>query len=163
MPSFDIVCEVNMQEVDNAVNQASRDIATRFDFKGGQSRIDLDKGKSQIRIIADDEMKLRSIHQIIESRMAKRKVDCRLLRYGQEEEAGGRIIRQEVSLKSGIEKEEAKKIIRLIKETKLKVQAQIQEDQIRVSGKKIDELQLVISSLNDSGTDLPLQYINMRG
>lgn len=162
MPSFDIVCEINMQEVDNAINQASKEISTRFDFRGGKSEILLDKENNQIKIVADDEMKLRSIHQIIETKIAKRSIDCRALQYGDEVQATGNTIRQQVKLKIGLDKEEAKKITKKIKETKLKVQAQIQDDQVRVTAKKIDDLQSVISSLKSSDLGLPLQYINMR-
>ena len=162
MPSFDIVCEINMQEVDNAINQAAREIGNRFDFKGGQSSIVLDKAKSLIKIVADDEMKLRSIHQILETKIAKRNIDCRVLQYGEEEEAGGSTIRQTVQLKNGLNKEEAKKIIKKIKDSKLKVQSQIQNEQVRVTGKKIDDLQSVIAGLKSSDLGLPLQYINMR-
>ena len=162
MPSFDIVCEINMQEVDNAINQASKEISTRFDFRGGKSEVQLDKESSQIKIVADDEMKLRSIHQIIETKIAKRSIDCRVLQYGEEIKATGNTIRQQVKLKIGLDKEEAKKITKKIKETKLKVQAQIQDDQVRVTAKKIDDLQSVISSLKNSDLGLPLQYINMR-
>lgn len=162
MPSFDIVCEINMQEVDNAINQASKEISTRFDFRGGKSEVQLDKESSQIKIVADDEMKLRSIHQIIETKIAKRSIDCRVLQYGEEIQATGNTIRQQVKLKIGLDKEEAKKITKKIKETKLKVQAQIQDDQVRVTAKKIDDLQSVISSLKNSDLGLPLQYINMR-
>ena len=162
MPSFDIVCEINMQEVDNAINQASKEISTRFDFRGGKSEVQLDKESSQIKIVADDEMKLRSIHQIIETKIARRSIDCRVLQYGEEIQATGNTIRQQVKLKIGLDKEEAKKITKKIKETKLKVQAQIQDDQVRVTAKKIDDLQSVISSLKNSDLGLPLQYINMR-
>ena len=162
MPSFDIVCEINLQEVDNAINQAAKEIANRFDFRGGKSEIELDKEKSLIKIVADDEMKLRSIHQILETKIAKRNIDCRVLQYGDEEEATGNTIRQQVQLKTGLNKEEAKKVTKKIKETKLKVQSQIQAEQVRVTAKKIDDLQSVITCLKNSDLGLPLQYINMR-
>ncbi|MCB9228126.1 MAG: YajQ family cyclic di-GMP-binding protein [Deltaproteobacteria bacterium] len=162
MPSFDIVCEINIQEVDNAINQASREIMTRFDFRGGKSSVDLDKANKLIKIVADDMMKLRSIHQMIESKIAKRGLDCRILQYGKEEEGSGQIIRQQISLKSGISKEEAGKITKFIKNTKLKVQAQIQDDQVRITAKKIDDLQSVISGLKQAELGLPLQFVNMR-
>ncbi len=162
MPSFDIVCEINMQEVDNAVNQASKEIDTRFDFRGGKSEIQLDKENKKLKIMADDEMKLRSIKQIIESKFARRGIDCRALDYGKEQEAGMGTIRVEVTLKNGLSKEEAKEITKKIKDSKLKVQAQVQDEQVRVSGKSIDDLQAIIALLKGSDLGYPLQYINMR-
>ena len=162
MPSFDIVSDFDAQELDNAVNQVVKEISTRFDFRGGKSEITFDKAGKKIKIIADDDFKLRSIHQILETKVAKRGIDCRILRYGKEEVASGNIIRQMVDLASGIEKEEAKKITKLIKDLKLKVQAQVQDDQVRVTGKKIDELQEVIGILKNEHFSLPLQFVNMR-
>ena len=163
MPSFDIVSEINIQEIDNAVNQTSKEISNRFDFRGGKSRIDLDKEAKRVTIIADDDLKLRSIVQILEQRLTKRGVDIRFLDYGDAEEAGGKILKQFVSLRDGIDKENAKKITKLIKASNLKVQAQVQDEQVRVTGKKIDDLQAVIQTLkSDSGLGLPLQFVNMR-
>jgi uncharacterized protein YajQ (UPF0234 family) len=163
MPSFDIVSEVNLQEVDNAVNQTVKEISTRFDFRGSKSSVEFDKTEKKIKILADDELKLRAIHQLLEQRLVKRSVDLRLLDYGKQIEAGGNTLRQEVTLKNGIDKEEAKKIIKLIKDSKLKVQAQIQDEQVRVTGKSIDELQETIRTLRAaSEIGLPLQFINMR-
>jgi uncharacterized protein YajQ (UPF0234 family) len=151
-----------MQEVDNAVNMAQKEIAQRFDFRGGKSSIELDKTAKKIKILADDDMKLRSIHQIVESKLAKRGVDLRGLKYGKEESGSGGIIRQEIDLKAGLDKEEAKEITKLIKESKVKVQAQIQDEQVRVTSKSIDELQAAISVLKKGELKFPLQYINMR-
>lgn len=162
MPSFDIVSETNMQEVDNAINQAVKEIATRFDFKGGRNTIELDKEAKIVKIIADDDMKLRAIHQLIEQKLAKRGVDLGCLDFGDHEEASGQTIRQKITIKSGIDKESAKKIVKSIKDSKLKVQAQIQDEQVRVSGKKIDDLQEVIALLKQNSPGIPLQYINMR-
>ena len=162
MPSFDIVSELELMEVENAVNQAQREIGQRFDFRGGQSKVDLDKGAKRIKIIADDEMKLRSIHQILEGKLAKRSVDLRCLDYNKEEAGSGGILRQDVALKSGLNKEEAKQLTKAIKETKLKVQAQVQDEQVRVTGKKIDDLQAVMADLKGRDFSFPLQFINMR-
>jgi cyclic-di-GMP-binding protein len=162
MPSFDVVSEVDMQEIDNAVNQVSKEIQTRFDFRGGKSKVDLDRDAKVILIVADDELKLRSIHQILDQKLAKRDVDIRALDYGDQVEASGNLIRQSVSLRAGIGREDAKKISKLIKESKLKVQAQIQEDQVRITGKKLDDLQECIGLLKVSDLSLPLQFINMR-
>ena len=108
MASFDIVSEVDTQEVDNAINQASKEISTRFDFRGGKSNIEYSKQTGKILVVADDELKLRSIHQILEQKMSKRSIDIRCLDYGKEEQASGNIIRQSIDLKQGIEKESAK-------------------------------------------------------
>ena len=161
MPSFDIVSEINLQEVDNAVNQTAKEMATRFDFKSGKSTITLDKNEKLIKLVAEDELKLRSMHMMLEQKMSKRSVDLRALDYGKEEQYG-LVIRQEVKLKSGIDKELAKKIIKMIKDAKLKVQSQIQDEQVRVTGKKIDDLQTVIALLREGQLEMPLQYINMR-
>lgn len=162
MASFDIVSEIDMQEVDNAINQVHKEVATRFDFKGSKSEVNFDKVSKKISILADDDFKLRTLHQIIETKFAKRSLDLRALDYGKEIEATGNAIRQDVSLKSGLEKEDAKKITKLIKELKLKVQTQIQDQQVRVTAKKIDDLQAVINALKESEVGMPLQFINQR-
>lgn len=162
MPSFDIVCEVNLQEVDNAVNQASKEISNRYDFKGGKSEISFDKIQEKMKIIADDELKLRAIHTMLEAKIAKRGLDCRCLLYGSEDQGSGGIIRQEVTLKKGLDKEEAKKITKQIKELKLKVQPQIRDELVRVTGKSLDDLQSVMAHFKSNDLGLPLDYINMR-
>lgn len=162
MPSFDIVSDLDLMEVENAVNQSAKEIGQRFDFKSGKSEIELDKAAKKIKIIADDELKLRSIHQILELRLLKRQIDIRCLKYNPEEAASGNILKQSVDLKAGIEKEEAKEITKAIKESKLKVEAQIQGDQVRVTGKNIDDLQSVIALLKGKSMSFPLQFINMR-
>ncbi|MBI2601543.1 MAG: YajQ family cyclic di-GMP-binding protein [Deltaproteobacteria bacterium] len=162
MPSFDIVCEVDLQEVDNAVNQVAKEMVTRFDFRGGKSSIDFDRNGKMIKINADDEMKLRSIHQMLETRLAKRDIDCRVLQYQDTQEASGKLLKQNVTLRSGLNKEEAKKITKYIKDSGLKVQSQIQDNQVRVTGKQIDDLQEIIASLKAGDLGLPLQYVNMR-
>lgn len=162
MASFDVVSELDMQEVDNAVNQAAREMETRFDFKGSTNSIELDRKSEIIKIVAGDDMKLRAIHQILEQKLAKRGLDLRSLDYQDSEEAGGQSLRQTVKLRSGIEKQDAKRIIKLIKDSKLKVQAQIQDEQVRVTGKKIDDLQEVIGLLKREELGMPLQFVNMR-
>jgi uncharacterized protein YajQ (UPF0234 family) len=162
MPSFDIVSDLDLMEVENAVNQAQREIGQRFDFKGGKSDIALEKEAKKIKIVADDELKLRSIHQILEGKLAKRGVDLRCLKYAKEETASGNLLRQTVDLKSGLDKEEGKKITKAIKDAKLKVQAQMQDEQVRVTGKSIDELQECIAMLKGQKLEFPVQFINMR-
>jgi len=162
MPSFDIVSELDIMEIDNAVNQASKEIGQRFDFRGGKSSLELDKTAKKIKIMADDELKLRAIHQILGQKVAKRSIDPRCLKYNPEEQVSGNMLKQMVDLKAGIEKEEAKEITRAIKDSKLKVDAQIQGDQVRVNSKSIDELQAVIALLKGKEFKFPLQFINMR-
>lgn len=162
MPSFDIVCEVDLQEIDNAVNQTSREMGGRFDFKSGKSSIQFDRENQLLKILAEDEMKLRAIHQILETKLAKRQIDCRVLKYEKVEEGSLKALKQKVGLRSGLTKEESKKITQVIKASGLKVQTETQQDQVRVSGKKIDDLQDVISRVKEANLDIPLQYLNMR-
>lgn len=162
MPSFDIVSDLDMQEVDNAVNQTAKEISQRFDFRGGKSDITLEKEAKKIKVTADDDFKLRSIHQILEGKLAKRGVDLRALKYGKEESGSGGILRQTIDLKSGIDKEEAKEVMKAIKDSKLKVQAQIQDEQVRVTSKSIDDLQATIAMLRSADLKFPVQFTNMR-
>lgn len=149
-------------EVENAVNQSQKEIGQRFDFRGGKSSIEFDKPGRKIKIVADDDMKLRSIHQILSSKMAKRSLDLRALKYGKEEVATGNTIRQMIEIKAGMEKEEAKELTKAIRESKLKVQAEIQGEQVRVTSKSIDELQATMSMLKAKELKFPVQFINMR-
>lgn len=162
MPSFDVVSEVNFQEVDNAVNQVHKEISQRFDFKGGRSEIKLDKTTEKLTIIADDELKLRAIHQILQTKMAKREVSLKCLKYGEEQQVSGGLIKQEIDLKAGLDKEKAKKINIAIKNSKLKVTSQSQDAQVRVTGKSIDDLQSVQSLLKNGDFDFDMQFINQR-
>lgn len=162
MASFDIVSKVDLQELDNAINQAFKEIQTRFDFRGSKSTLELDKGTSLIKISTEDDMKLRAIHQILNTKLVKRGVDLKALDFGDVQEAGGQTLRQSVNLKAGLSKEDAKKITKTIKDLKLKVTAQIMDDQVRVTAKKIDDLQSVISQLKQAELDFPLQFLNMR-
>lgn len=164
MPSFDIVSEINMQEVDNAVNQAKKEIEQRYDFKGSKSEIKLEKekGKEAITVLADDDYKLKAIVDILQSKFVKRAISVKSLDYGKAEPASGSMVRQVIKLKMGIPTEKAKEIIKIIKDTKLKVQAQIMEEQVRVTGKNIDDLQELIALLKGKDLDLPLQFGNFR-
>ncbi|ADG82286.1 YajQ family cyclic di-GMP-binding protein [Thermincola potens] len=158
--SFDIVSVVDKQEIDNAVNQAMREIENRFDFKGSKSEIRHDG--NTITLISDDEFKLKNVVDILESKMVKRNVDLKALKYGRIEPAAGDTVRQVVTVQQGIDKETAKEIVKFIKNTKLKVQAQIQEDQVRVSGKSRDDLQAVIKAVREHDFGIPLQFTNYR-
>jgi uncharacterized protein YajQ (UPF0234 family) len=160
MPSFDIVSTVDMQEVDNAVNQTIKEIAQRYDFKKSKSEVTLEK--DSIKILADDDFRLKAIVDILQSKCIKRGVSVKALKYGTPDPASGGMVRQIVSIQQGISKEKGKEVIALIKETKLKVQAQIQEDQVRVTGKNIDDLQEVIGILKGKDLGIELQFINFR-
>jgi hypothetical protein len=162
MPSFDIVSELDLMEVENAINQTAKEIEQRFDFRGGKSSIELDKTTKKIKVMADDDMKLRSIHQVMQQKMAKRDLDLRGLKYNPEEAASGNMIRQIIELKAALEKEEIKEVNKLIKDSKLKVTTETQGDQLRVNSKSIDDLQAVMSMLRGKELKFPVQFINMR-
>jgi len=160
MPSFDIVSKVDMQEVDNAVNQTIKEIAQRYDFKGSKSEVTLEK--DAIKILADDDFRLKAIIDILQSKCIKRGISIKSLDYGKAETASGGMVRQNIAIRQGIAKEKGKDLCAIIKETKLKVQAQIQEDQVRVTGKNIDDLQEIIQLLKGKELDVELQFINFR-
>lgn len=160
MPSFDIVSKVDMQEVDNAINQTVKEITQRYDFKGTKSEVTLEK--ESIKILADDDFKLKAIIDILQSKFIKRNISPKALQYGKAEQASGGMVRQIITLQVGISKEKAKDIGAVIKETKLKVQSQIQDDQLRVTGKNIDDLQEVIRVLKGKDLDIDLQFVNFR-
>ena len=160
MPSFDIVSKVDMQEVDNAVNQALKEIAQRYDFKGTQNELELEK--DALKILAADDYKLQAIKDILIGKLVRRNVSPKCFDYGKEEPASGGAVRVRAAIVQGISKEKGKEIVKLIKETKLKVQAQIMDDQVRVSAKKIDDLQEVIQFLKGQDVGIELQFENMR-
>ena len=160
--SFDIVSQIDLQEIDNAVNQAIKELSTRFDFKGSKSSIEFLKEEKKICLIGDDDLKLRNLQDILKTRMASRKVPLKALQFAEAERAFEGTLRQEVALVQGIPQEKAKEIVRNIKDMKLKVQAAIQGDQIRVTSKSKDELQAVMSLLGKSPPDIPLHFTNYR-
>lgn len=159
MPSFDIVSKVDQHEVTNAVDQANREIDTRFDFKGTNSRLELSKDK--ITLIAPTDFQLKQVDEILKGKLAKRSVDIRSFEY-KDISTNLSEARQEIEVKSGLDQDNAKKVIKMIKDAGLKVQASIQGDQIRVTGKKRDDLQEVIALLRQSKTPVALQYENFR-
>lgn len=159
MPSFDIVSNTDQHEVTNAVDQANREISTRFDFKGTNARLEMNK--DNITLIAPTDFQLKQIDEILKNKLAKRNVDIRSFNY-KEMNANLNEARQIIEVKSGIDQDNAKKITKLIKDSGLKVQASIQGDQIRVTGKKRDDLQEVIAMLKGANTPLALQYVNFR-
>ena len=160
MPSFDIVSEGNQVEVPNALDQANREISTRFDFKGSDARVEYD-GKA-LTLFADDDFKLKQVTDILLGKLAKRQVDIRALDYAGVEKISGSKVKQAVTVRTGVAQDLAKKIVKLVKDSKLKVQAAIQGDAVRVSGGKRDDLQSAIALVRKSITDYPLQYQNFR-
>ena len=160
--TFDIACELDMQEVLNAVIQAEKEIGQRFDFKGSKSSIELDKGKALITLVSDDEFKLKSVIDILQSKLVKRGISLKALTYGKIEQAAGSTVRQVITLQQGIPQEKSKEIIKIIKDTKLKVSAEIQKDQVRVRGKKIDDLQTLMALIKEKDLGIHLQFTNYR-
>ena len=160
MPSFDIVSKVDLQEVDNAINQAVKEISQRYDFKGTTNEVTLDK--EHLSILAADDYKLQAIKDILIAKLVRRQVSPKCFNYGKEETASAGAVRVQATMVQGISKEKGKEIVKLIKETKLKVQAQIMEDQVRVTSKKIDDLQEVMQMLKGKDLDIELQFENMR-
>lgn len=158
--SFDVVSEVDMQEVDNAVNQAIKEIGTRYDFRGSKSEISLEG--DTIKLIGDDEYKLGAVVDVLKGKMVKRNVSIKNLEFGKVEAASGATVRQLVTIKKGISQENAKKVTKAIKDMKIKVQASIQDDQVRVSGKDKDDLQAVIQMLKNLDVSVELQFTNFR-
>ena len=160
MPSFDIVSEVNKPEVKNAVEQTNKEIGTRFDFKGSDARIE--QKEMELTAFADDEFKLGQVLDVLRNKMAKRNVDVRSLEVGEVEKISGDKVKQKVTVKTGVPQEKAKAIVKLVKESKIKVQASIQGETVRVSGAKRDDLQGAIALVKQAVTDLPLQFNNFR-
>jgi uncharacterized protein YajQ (UPF0234 family) len=159
--SFDIVSKTDMQEVANAIQQAQKELAQRFDFKGSKSAIELTP--DEIVLVSDDEGKLRSVKDIVEGKLVKRKVSLKSLDYQKVEQSAGATVRQRAKIQQGIESEKAKAIVRLIKDAKLKVQASIQSEQVRVTGRSKDDLQKAMALVREQDFGIPLQFTNYRG
>ena len=160
MPSFDVVSEMDRHEVENALNQAKKEIAQRYDFKGTQSSID--RNEEGIVILSNSEGRVDAARDVLEGKMVRRKVSLKSLDPQKPNQAGGSMWRQVIKLKEGIDREKAKEIVKVVKDSKLKVQASIQGDGVRVTGKKRDDLQATIAMLKEREFDLPLQFINFR-
>lgn len=160
--TFDITSKVDLQEVLNAVQQATKEITQRFDFKGSKSSIELNKEKSEITLVSDDEQKLKSVIDILQGKLVKRNVSLKSLEYGKLEQAGGNTVKQIVKLQQGISIEKCKEIVKTIKDAKMKVQAEIQSDQVRVKAKKIDDLQTVIAMLKAKDFGIHIEFTNYR-
>ena len=160
--SFDIVSEVNLQEVDNALNQARKEIIQRYDFKDSKTLIDYNQKEKQISIQTIDEFHLKSAVDIVQSKLVKRGISLKALRYGSAEPAANSTVRQLITLIIGIDKDDARAVVKLIKDSKIRVQAQIMDDQVRVSGKDKDDLQSVIKLLREADFSFPVQFVNFR-
>lgn len=160
--SFDIVSEVNMQEVDNAINQARKEIAQRYDFKGSRSSIELNQKEKTLTVVSDDDFKLKSVVDILQNKLIKRGVPIKALDYGKVEPAANTTVRQVIRLRVGIDKENARLLVKMVKDSKLRVQSQIMEDQVRVSGKNKDDLQSIIKMLREADLNFAIQFTNYR-
>lgn len=160
MPSFDVVSEANLIEVKNAVDQSNKEISTRFDFKGSDARIE--QKERELTAFADSEFQLNQVRDVLTAKLTKRNVDVRFMDNGKIEKIGGDKVKQIIKIKNGIESDAAKKIVRLIKDSKMKVQASIQGEAVRITGAKRDDLQAAIAMLRKDVTDLPLEFNNFR-
>lgn len=160
MASFDVVSELNLQEVDNAVNQAIKEIQGRYDFKGSKSEIKWDK--KDLSLLGDDDYKMEAMKDVLQTKLHRRGLDIKAFKFEKIEPAGGQMMRQKVTMQQGIDREVAKDICKMIKDSKLKVQAQIMEDKVRVTSKSIDELQSTMAAIRGGGFPIPLQFNNMR-
>jgi|TARA_B100001079_G_C16200127_1_gene421114 hypothetical protein len=160
--SFDIVSEVDMAEVQNAINQAVMEIRQRYDFKGSKSEIQLEPKENQLVLISDDEFKLKAVVDILQSKLVRRQVSLKALDYGTVEQAGGNTVRQIVKLQQGIPQDKGKEIVKFLKTVGVKVQGQIMDDQVRVSGKSRDDLQTTITALKDKDFDISMNFTNYR-
>lgn len=160
MPSFDVVSEANIVEVKNAVDQSNKEISTRFDFKGSDARVE--QKERELTAYADSEFQLNQVRDVLTGKMVKRNVDVRFLDIGKIDKIGGDKVKQLIKIRNGIESDAAKKIVRIIKDSKMKVQASIQGDAVRIAGAKRDDLQAAMALLRKEMTDLPLEFNNFR-
>ena len=160
MPSFDVVSKTDVHEVDNALDGVRREVGQRFDFKGAKCSIE--RAENIVTILADDDLKLKQMHELLRVHLTRRKLDAGALEFGKVEKAAGNSVRQEVTIRQGIDKELAKRIVKAVKDSKSKVQVAIQGDELRVTAKKIDDLQATIRLIKELNIELPLQYLNFR-
>jgi uncharacterized protein YajQ (UPF0234 family) len=160
MPSFDVVSKTDLAEVDNALANMTREISQRYDFKNSASRIE--RKDSEITLNADDELKLKQMRELLQGHLTRRKVDARVIDYQAAEQAAGQAVRQKALIRQGIDRELAKRLVKEVKDAKFKVQVSVQGDELRVTGKKRDDLQAVIQHLKGLALDQPLQFVNFR-
>lgn len=162
MPSFDIVSRLNFPELENAINNTHKAIATRFDFRGSPVEISLDKKEKTLKVVVEDGTKMKGVREMFESAAHRRGIDIKAFKWGENEGTALGKLKCEVKIQDGIEQEIAKKIVKLIKDSKMKVQASIQGEELRVQGKQIDDLQAVMKMVDAAGLGLPFQYVNMK-
>jgi len=162
MPSFDIVSRANFAELDNAINNAKKAVAARFDFRGAHTEITVDQKEKKLKLVGDDATKLRGLREMFETASQRRGIALRTFSWGEQEPTLAGRLKWEAKIQDGIEQEKAKQIVRLVKDSKMKVQASIQGEELRVSGKQIDDLQAVMKLLDGSDLGLPLQYVNLK-
>lgn len=162
MPSFDVVSRLDIQEVDNAVNNTTREVSTRYDFRNLKTDVTLDRKNKVIHLATASEMKMEDLKQMLITHIIKRKVSPKALEFGEPKAAGMDQFKMDVKLREGIDKDLGKKLVKKIKDLKLKVQASIQDEQVRVTGKKLDDLQEVIAALKQADVEVPLQFVNMK-
>jgi uncharacterized protein YajQ (UPF0234 family) len=160
--SFDIVSDVDLQEVDNAVNQTRKEIAQRYDFKGSKSTIDLRRGENTLTLVSDDEFRMKALVDILQNKLIKRGVPLKAIAFGPVEPAAGSTVRRVLTLRVGIDRDNARRLVKMIKESGARVQAQIMEDQVRVTGKVKDDLQSIIAMLRSAELDFAIQFRNYR-
>ncbi|WP_462325170.1 YajQ family cyclic di-GMP-binding protein [Desulfoplanes sp.] len=162
MPSFDIVSQVDLQEVDNAINNVKKEVDSRYDFRGVTTELSFNRKEKRINLLTGDEMKITALKDMLSNHCVRRKIDPRVMEFSEPEGTAKGQLKQQVILHEGIDKDTAKRLVKLIKGAKLKVQAAIQDDQVRVTGKKIDDLQTVINLVKDGGFEQPFQFVNMK-
>jgi uncharacterized protein YajQ (UPF0234 family) len=162
MPSFDVVNQVDLQEISNAINNAQKEIVQRYDFRGSNTAVDFDRKTKLIVVTTEDDMKMEAVRDILITSVVRRKVDASCLEFKDVQPAGGKTLRREVVIKEGIDREVARDMVKDVKDSKIKVQASIQGEELRVTGKKRDDLQAAIALLKGKDYGIPLQFVNMR-
>ena len=163
MPTFDIISKIDIQKLDNAINAAIKEVSTRYDFNHSKSKIDFDKKTMMIHVLTENDMRMQTIEGMIIGRMTKQGLDPQSLDSGKEIYASGNMVKKDIKIKQGVDKDTAKKLVKIIKDTGMKVQPSIMDEQIRVTGKKIDDLQSLITLLEKAQVGIPLQFENFRG
>lgn len=162
MPSFDVVSHVDLQSVDDALNNTKRQLLQRYDFRGSNTEINFDRSQKEIHFLTADKLKMEALREVFLANAVRQKINAKVFKFGEMEPTAGGALKREIKVQEGIEREIAQKIVKLVKDTKLKVQTAIQGDELRITGKKLDDLQAVISLLREQDMDVALQFINMR-
>ena len=162
MPSFDIVNQIDLQEVDNAVNNVKKEIETRYDFRGVTTELSLNRKEKSLHLVTGDDMKIKAVREMLIGHFTRRKIDSKCLEFGEPEGTSKGHLKQDIRIQEGIDKDTCRKVVKMIKDSKLKVQAAIQDEQVRVTGKKLDDLQTVIQMMKDADLPVPVQFVNMK-